>query len=220
MGESNGLLLQKIWAHKLTFKKIHPLDLRPICCADPDPRDKFLAHQGSKPWYKKTSVIGMLGSSSARWSPCRLFSEENRVLRECNRESFWYRSLPLGAVLASFTHVAIARGILRPNPRFGSAPKVGRWSCFFVLASSSLALWHGQPLFRISCFCYHIIFRGMFKIRSGSVIIMILWKLIQQWLLFSKNFRVLLVRFLSKLSKRAQLFFENYPRIFLWYSFW
>jgi hypothetical protein len=53
-------------------------------------------------------------------------AEENRVLRECNRESFWYRSLPLGAILASLTHVAILRGILKPSLRFGSGPKGGR----------------------------------------------------------------------------------------------
>lgn len=52
------------------------------------------------------------------------------MLRQCNRESFWYRSLPIGAVLASVTHVAIARGLLKGSLKFGSGPKVIAASIF------------------------------------------------------------------------------------------
>jgi hypothetical protein len=68
-------------------------------------------------------------------------SEENRVLRECNRESFWYRSLPLGAILASLTHVAILRGILKPSLRFGSGPKGGTDNRYIFVMVSVFLLW-------------------------------------------------------------------------------
>uniref|UniRef100_A0A8C1GXF4 OCIA domain-containing protein 1 n=1 Tax=Cyprinus carpio TaxID=7962 RepID=A0A8C1GXF4_CYPCA len=50
--------------------------------------------------------------------------EERRVFRECNSESFWYRSLPFSAIAIAATQVMVLRGILTPSPRFGSLPKV------------------------------------------------------------------------------------------------
>ncbi|XP_066532938.1 OCIA domain-containing protein 1 isoform X2 [Hoplias malabaricus] len=50
--------------------------------------------------------------------------DEKRVFRECNRESFWYRSLPLSAIAIAVTQVMVSRGVLSPSPRFGSLPKV------------------------------------------------------------------------------------------------
>lgn len=50
--------------------------------------------------------------------------EERRVFRECNSESFWYRSLPFSAIAIAATQVMVSRGILSPSPRFGSLPKV------------------------------------------------------------------------------------------------
>ncbi|KAI2651935.1 OCIA domain-containing protein 1 [Labeo rohita] len=50
--------------------------------------------------------------------------EERRVFRECNSESFWYRSLPFSAIAVAVTQVMVSRGILSPSPRFGSLPKV------------------------------------------------------------------------------------------------
>ncbi|KAK9956401.1 hypothetical protein ABG768_014137 [Culter alburnus] len=50
--------------------------------------------------------------------------EERRVFRECNSESFWYRSLPFSAIAIGITQVMVSRGILSPSPRFGSLPKV------------------------------------------------------------------------------------------------
>ncbi|KAL2089864.1 hypothetical protein ACEWY4_014552 [Coilia grayii] len=50
--------------------------------------------------------------------------DEKRVFRECNSESFWYRSLPFSAVAMAATQVLVSRGVLSPSPRFGSLPKV------------------------------------------------------------------------------------------------
>jgi len=49
---------------------------------------------------------------------------EMSVLRECQSESFWYRSLPLSGLLAAGTHFAVQQGIMRPNPNYGARPKV------------------------------------------------------------------------------------------------
>ncbi|KAK2908679.1 hypothetical protein Q8A67_004516 [Cirrhinus molitorella] len=50
--------------------------------------------------------------------------EERRVFRECNQESFWYRSLPISAISMAFTQFLISRGALTASGRFGSLPKV------------------------------------------------------------------------------------------------
>ncbi|XP_015247735.1 PREDICTED: OCIA domain-containing protein 1 isoform X1 [Cyprinodon variegatus] len=50
--------------------------------------------------------------------------EEKRVLRECNHESFLYRSVPFSVVSMAITQALVARGTLSPSPRFGSLPKV------------------------------------------------------------------------------------------------
>ncbi|XP_026059931.1 OCIA domain-containing protein 1 isoform X2 [Carassius auratus] len=50
--------------------------------------------------------------------------EERRVFRECNQESFWYRSLPISAISMAFTQFLISRGALAASGRFGSLPKV------------------------------------------------------------------------------------------------
>ncbi|XP_061627418.1 OCIA domain-containing protein 1-like [Phyllopteryx taeniolatus] len=50
--------------------------------------------------------------------------EEKRVFRECNKESFWYRSVPFSVVSMAITQALVARGFLAASPRFGSLPKV------------------------------------------------------------------------------------------------
>ncbi|XP_053623662.1 OCIA domain-containing protein 1-like [Plodia interpunctella] len=54
----------------------------------------------------------------------RFSAEEMRVLGECNRESFFQRSLPLGTFLGLGAYAAVQAGHLRPNPRFGAFPKI------------------------------------------------------------------------------------------------
>uniref|UniRef100_T1IRH9 OCIA domain-containing protein n=1 Tax=Strigamia maritima TaxID=126957 RepID=T1IRH9_STRMM len=54
----------------------------------------------------------------------RLTPEEIKVLRECNRESFYFRCVPFSTVAMASVHFAVKSGYLRPNPRWGSAFKV------------------------------------------------------------------------------------------------
>lgn len=50
--------------------------------------------------------------------------EELKVLRECNREAFYQRSVPIGTAFGLGTYYAVQRGMLKPSPRFGAGPKV------------------------------------------------------------------------------------------------
>ncbi|KAJ6668536.1 hypothetical protein lerEdw1_012018 [Lerista edwardsae] len=50
--------------------------------------------------------------------------DERRIFKECNDESFWYRSLPISAVSMLVTQMLINKGILTTHSRFGSLPKV------------------------------------------------------------------------------------------------
>uniref|UniRef100_A0A3B5QTV2 OCIA domain-containing protein 1 n=1 Tax=Xiphophorus maculatus TaxID=8083 RepID=A0A3B5QTV2_XIPMA len=48
--------------------------------------------------------------------------EEKRVLKECNRESFLYRSVPFSVVSIAFTQALVARGNLHPTVKSHSYP--------------------------------------------------------------------------------------------------
>ncbi|KAF7659838.1 hypothetical protein LDENG_00292430 [Lucifuga dentata] len=50
--------------------------------------------------------------------------DEKRVFRECNQESFWYRSVPFSVISMAITQALITRGTLTASPRFGSTPKL------------------------------------------------------------------------------------------------
>ncbi|XP_034544393.1 OCIA domain-containing protein 1-like [Notolabrus celidotus] len=50
--------------------------------------------------------------------------EEKMVFKECNYESFWYRSVPFSVVSMAVTQALVVRGILTASPRFGTLPKV------------------------------------------------------------------------------------------------
>ncbi|KAL0902819.1 hypothetical protein ABMA27_000607 [Loxostege sticticalis] len=54
----------------------------------------------------------------------RFSQDELRVLGDCNRESFFQRSLPMGTALGLGTYAAVQAGHLRANPRFGAFPKI------------------------------------------------------------------------------------------------
>ncbi len=54
----------------------------------------------------------------------QLSPEEQRVLRECSRESFYRRSLPLSMLGAAAVVAAARRGVVTPHPNYGIAPKV------------------------------------------------------------------------------------------------
>ncbi|KAM8969549.1 OCIA domain-containing protein 1 [Sarcophilus harrisii] len=50
--------------------------------------------------------------------------EERKVFAECNRESFWYRSVPFSATSVLVTQGLITKGILSSHPKYGSIPKI------------------------------------------------------------------------------------------------
>ncbi|KAE8300074.1 OCIA domain-containing protein 1 [Larimichthys crocea] len=50
--------------------------------------------------------------------------EEKRVFKECNHDSFWYRSVPFSVLSMALTQALVTRGSLSASPRFGSLPKV------------------------------------------------------------------------------------------------
>lgn len=50
-------------------------------------------------------------------------TDELRVLRECNVESFWQRSLPLGTAFGVAAYMAVRNGYLKGNTRYGAGPK-------------------------------------------------------------------------------------------------
>ncbi|KAL1516845.1 hypothetical protein ABEB36_000691 [Hypothenemus hampei] len=50
--------------------------------------------------------------------------DELRVLRECNKESFYTRCLPFSTVFGGLTYYGIKTGMFKGNPRFGAVPKV------------------------------------------------------------------------------------------------
>lgn len=51
-------------------------------------------------------------------------SEELRVFRECNSESFFQRSLPLGTTLGIAAYFGVKQGFIPPNVKYGAVPKV------------------------------------------------------------------------------------------------
>lgn len=51
-------------------------------------------------------------------------SEELRVLKECNSESFFKRSLPMGTAFGVSVYMAVKNGMLKGNPKYGAIPKV------------------------------------------------------------------------------------------------
>lgn len=52
-----------------------------------------------------------------------LTREELRVLQECNRESFWYRSMPACLFCIGATQFAVTKGYLKPHPKYGAGLK-------------------------------------------------------------------------------------------------
>ncbi|XP_050360455.1 OCIA domain-containing protein 1 isoform X2 [Nymphalis io] len=57
-------------------------------------------------------------------APYKFSQDELRVLQECNTESFFQRSLPLGTAFGLTAFFGVQKGTLKPNPRFGAIPKV------------------------------------------------------------------------------------------------
>lgn len=65
------------------------------------------------------------GPNQPRQNAAYKFSaEELRVLRDCNRESFFQRCLPLSGLLGGGIYYAVRTGALTAHPKYGAAPKV------------------------------------------------------------------------------------------------
>ncbi|MCI4395112.1 hypothetical protein PGIGA_G00176620 [Pangasianodon gigas] len=63
----------------------------------------------------KPAVLG------AEYTPTE---EERKVFKQCDEESFWYRSVPFSVSGMALTHILVTKGKLTASPRFGSLPKV------------------------------------------------------------------------------------------------
>ncbi|XP_018336738.1 OCIA domain-containing protein 1 isoform X2 [Agrilus planipennis] len=59
-----------------------------------------------------------------RPTPYHFNAEELKVLRDCNRESFFQRCIPLSTFLGLGTYYGVQTGFLKPNVRYGATPKV------------------------------------------------------------------------------------------------
>lgn len=75
--------------------------------------------------------------------PYQFSQEEMRVLTECNRESFYQRSLPFAAILSTMTYFGVKRGALKASPRFGAVPK--------ILASTACGYFLGKLSYQRQC---------------------------------------------------------------------
>ncbi|XP_047543575.1 OCIA domain-containing protein 1-like [Vanessa atalanta] len=64
------------------------------------------------------------GVPQASPGPYKFSQDELRVLQECNTESFFQRSLPLGTAFGLTAFFGVQKGTFKPNPRFGAIPKV------------------------------------------------------------------------------------------------
>ncbi|GAB6027129.1 hypothetical protein CHUAL_013891 [Chamberlinius hualienensis] len=69
--------------------------------------------------------------------------DELRTLQECNRESFYQRSLPVSAASAIAAHFAVRAGYLRGSPKYGSLWK--------VLVFGGLGYFVGKVSYRDKC---------------------------------------------------------------------
>lgn len=56
--------------------------------------------------------------------PYKFTPDEIRVLRECNKESFYQRCIPFSILLGGGTYFGVKTGRFAPHPRFGAYPKV------------------------------------------------------------------------------------------------
>ncbi|KAK9882053.1 hypothetical protein WA026_018903 [Henosepilachna vigintioctopunctata] len=50
--------------------------------------------------------------------------EEIKVIKDCNRESFFKRCIPISTILGLGTYYGVKSGYFKPNPKLGATPKV------------------------------------------------------------------------------------------------
>lgn len=56
--------------------------------------------------------------------PYKFTLDELRVIKECNKESFFQRCIPISTVLGIGTYYGVNSGFLKPNAKLGASPKV------------------------------------------------------------------------------------------------
>ncbi|XP_051472791.1 OCIA domain-containing protein 2-like isoform X3 [Apus apus] len=54
--------------------------------------------------------------------------EVARIRKECKRESFWYRALPLSLGSMLVTQGLVSKGVFSASPRFGALPKMASFA--------------------------------------------------------------------------------------------
>lgn len=72
-----------------------------------------------------------------------LTPDEIKALKECNKESFWYRCLPAGVVCVTTTQLLTSRGILTPHPKYGALLK--------NIAAATVAYFMGKLSYQEEC---------------------------------------------------------------------
>ncbi|XP_032786650.2 OCIA domain-containing protein 1 [Daphnia magna] len=69
--------------------------------------------------------------------------EELRVLKECNYESFYFRSLPMGTALGTLAYYGVKSGYLKGSTKWGPWPK--------ILLGASFGYFAGKLSYQTKC---------------------------------------------------------------------
>ncbi|KAL7642167.1 UNVERIFIED_CONTAM: hypothetical protein RMT77_006728 [Armadillidium vulgare] len=87
---------------------------------NPPPNPSYYDNQSS------ASRPGQDNSShqSGRGYVPTLTRDEIRVLKECNKESFYYRCVPLSVLFSGLAYIGMKNGFFQKSPRFGYFPKM------------------------------------------------------------------------------------------------
>ncbi|KAB7500322.1 OCIA domain-containing protein 1 [Armadillidium nasatum] len=89
---------------------------------NPPPNPSYYDNQSSasRPGQDNSSH----GHQSGRGYVPTLTRDEIRVLKECNKESFYYRCVPLSVLFSGLAYIGMKNGYLQKSPRFGYFPKM------------------------------------------------------------------------------------------------
>ncbi|KAF5299701.1 hypothetical protein FQA39_LY11496 [Lamprigera yunnana] len=68
--------------------------------------------------------INSLSSRNRSLRSYQFSTEELSVLKECNRDSFFQRSLPICALFSGGIYYGIKSGLLQGHPKYGATPKI------------------------------------------------------------------------------------------------
>ncbi|KAL5276345.1 Ociad1 family protein [Megaselia abdita] len=74
--------------------------------------------------YQDQNVVPHRGQNPNPLAGYQFSHEEMKVLAECNRESFFQRSLPLGTMFGVGAYLGVKQGFLSANAKYGSVPKI------------------------------------------------------------------------------------------------